>query len=572
VLSETQIRFHRRHLDAVLAIVLALLALGIRIHSVSFNSLSEDETAKWLAIQQYRQGHFVGVNSEHPMMLKMVAWGSISIGERWNSVASSHGWPSMRMEGWLRLPNVLFGAATAAVLYLLCRLMMGIAGSFAAGFFWTVSPLAVAINRLAKEETALTFFTVLACYAYWRAKEAESDNGTHLWVALSACGFGFAAASQYVLHLFGLNQLAWHVAGRRGLDHKPLGWVNFRFFLLIGLAFLLANPVVLSPDNLKNVLGWLHHDGIRHTGYAFDGKLYQNFPSLVLTGVPWYFYLWMLLVKTPTPILVAILAGSILLLRERQTAGSCIFLTLGVMQLVGLSLSGAKWLRYSLPLLPFLFLAGGYAVQKAWNWAMKTKMPMAVAAVATVVILGWPLLDLQAWAPYYPLYLNPIGGGKANVARYFAPDEISEFDTREVAQQVCPDAPAGARVATARPGSMAYYLHNCGRPDIQIVPLYDPLYVPNKGDIIVLEPSRRFVETQKYFDELSQSEMARREVRVGPVSASTIYTFRQSASLSENTHRAALTQGPNPQAALTAHNSNSTTARSISVWQPSWRR
>ena len=73
--------------------------------------------------------------------------------------------------------------------------------------------------------------------------------------------------------------------------------------------------------------------------------------------------------------------------------------------------------------------------------------------------------------------------------------------------------------------SMAYYVHACGRADIDIVPLYDPRYVPEDGDWIVLEPSRRFFETERFFDVLGASSMSRREIRVGPVLASTIYRF-----------------------------------------------
>jgi hypothetical protein len=57
------------------------------------------------------------------------------------------------------------------------------------------------------------------------------------------------------------------------------------------------------------------------------------------------------------------------------------------------------------------------------------------------------------------------------------------------------------------------------------VPLYDPHYAPRDGDLIVLEPSRRFFETQRYFDALGSSGMSHSEVRVGPVLASTIYLF-----------------------------------------------
>ena len=112
-----------------------------------------------------------------------------------------------------------------------------------------------------------------------------------------------------------------------------------------------------------------------------------------------------------------------------------------------------------------------------------------------------------------------------NISRYFAPDEVSEFDTREVAQRVCRLAPRDAKLATARPMSMAYYLQTCGRADMEVVPLYDSHYVPQDGDFIILEPSRRFLETQKFFDVLGSSGMSHSEVRVGPVIASTIYLF-----------------------------------------------
>src|ERR1700757_946375 len=534
VVNELQNRYWRWHRDAAIALLLTVLAFAVRLNHIDFNSLSEDESAKWAAIQEYRHGHFVSVNSEHPMMLKVLAWVSLTAGERWNRLASLHSWPTMRPEGWLRLPNVLFGAATTAILFLFCRRLMGFVGSFAASFFWAVSPLAVALNRLAKEETPLTFFTLLACYLYCRAQQADSDESVCRWYDLSAIGFGLAFASQYILHLLGLNGLAWFLAGKMGLNRKPSRFSYGRFFLVIFLTFILLNPVVLFPSNFSAILHWLHHDGVTHSGYDFDGTLYLNFFSRLLAGVPWTFYLWLLLIKTPIPILVAIIAGSIMLLRDRRTLASYFFLSLGVVQLAGLSVSGAKWVRYSRVVLPFLFLASGYAVQAIWDRMREKKMSPAFVGLAAATLFAWPLLESHAWSPYYSFYLNSIGGGQKNIARYFGQDEVSEFDTREVAQQVCSSAHAGARLATARPMSMTYYVENCGRTDIEVVPLYDRHYVPREGDMIVLEPSRRFFETQRYFDALDKSGMPRREVRVGPVLASTIYLFGSSTSLRES--------------------------------------
>jgi hypothetical protein len=287
---------------------------------------------------------------------------------------------------------------------------------------------------------------------------------------------------------------------------------------------------------------WLHHDGVKHSGYDFDGTLYLNFFSRLLAGVPWTFYLWLLLIKTPIPILVAVIAGSIMLLRDRRTIASCFFLSLGVVQLAGLSVSGAKWVRYSLVVLPFLFLAGGYAVQATWDRMREKKMSLAFVGLAAATLFALPLLELHAWYPYYSFYLNSIGGGQKHVARYFGQDEVSEFDTREVAQQVCSSAHAGARLATARPMSMTYYVENCSRTDIEVVPLYDRHYVPREGDLIILEPSRRFFETQRFFDALERSGMSRHEVRVGPVLASTIYLFDSSTPQTTGQEQWTLTQ------------------------------
>ena len=90
-------------------------------------------------------------------------------------------------------------------------------------------------------------------------------------------------------------------------------------------------------------------------------------------------------------------------------------------------------------------------------------------------------------------------------------------------------APHGSKLATARPMSMAYYLQACGRGDIDVVSLYNPGYLPQDGDFIVLEPARRFFETQRFFDVLGSSRMSRKEIRVGPVLGSTIYRFDASS-------------------------------------------
>jgi len=534
VRTESHRRWISSNREALIVLVLTACAFILRVHQIDFYSLSEDESAKLAAIQEYRLGHFAGVNSEHPMLPKMLAWAGLAAGKRWSAIAAIRHWPALMPEGWLRMPNVILGAASAAALYLLCRQMMGIPGALAASLFWALSPLAIALNRLAKEETPLTFFTLLACYFYCRAQHSISDTSARRWYTLSGAGFGLALASQYILHLLGLNALAWFIAGKLGLNSLPSRFSYRRFYLAMFVTFILVNPVILSVSNFHAILGWLHHDSVKHSGYDFAGTLYMNFPSRLLAGLPWFYYLCLFLAKTPIPILAAVVIGGVLLLREPRSLASCYFIALGLVQLAGLSVSGAKWIRYSLPLLPFLYLAGGFAIQRAWNWMLRRRLMRILVPATAVMLAGAQLLELQQWAPFYSFYLNALAGGRANITRYFAPDEVSEFDTREVAERVSHFAPLDDTLATARPMSMTYYLKSCGRSDVRIVPLYDPGYVPRDGDLIVLEPSRRYFETQRYFDALPNSGMSRSGVRVGPVLASTLYLYDASAKEPQN--------------------------------------
>src|SRR5271166_3810994 len=508
-----------------LALLLTLASFGLRVHQIGFYSLSEDEAAKWQAVQQYREGHFAGVNGEHPMLMKLLAWGSVSLGEQWNVRALQHGWPSVSAEASLRLPNVILGAATTFVLYLFSRALMGSVGALATTCFWAFSPMPIALNRLLKEETPLVFFSLLACYFYLRAKKASQECQTGKWLDLSAITFGLSFASKYAPQLLGLNALAWYLAGRTGLDSRNLGSRLPRFFVLIAITFVAINPVIVVPADLQSMFHWVTAGGAHHTGYNLAGKLYLNQPSLRQPTLPWYFYSWLLLVKTPLPVLASILAGSLLLLRRRDSLMSVFFLSFGFIQLLGLSAFPGKWIRYSLGVLPFLFLAAGYAAQQLYEWLSSRGVSRQMLGFATVVLISWAYMDLRFWDPYYSLYLNGLGGGATRIARYFSPDEISELDARETAAAVCRSASYGTRLATSKPLSMTYYLERYGHKDISVIPLYDPGYTPQDGDLILAEDSRRYFETDKLLQSLRSSRMSHEDVKVGPVLATTIYRF-----------------------------------------------
>jgi hypothetical protein len=430
-----------RTYEIIFLLCLTIAGFAVRFYGVDSLGLAEDEAAKWYSIQEYRQGHFIGVNPEHPLVMKMLAWGSLEAGQRWNALAAAHHLPVFREETLMRLPNLFFGALTVIVIYLLGKEMLGIVGASAAAFFWTFTPLTIALNRILKEDTLVTFFTVLALYLFWRGKKTLDDRLAGRLFVFSGIFFGLAVASKYYIHFIGLNLLVWHIAGRAGLDHRPF-FKPFgkRFWLAIVLAFIIANPVVLSPSHDLAILHYFSAKDMVHHGYNLNGHLYMNTFGDTPFGVPWYFYFWALGVKTPVPVLLLTLLGIFFIFKDRRSLTSIFLRVMLFFLLVPFSLVASKWIRYLLDILPFVFFAAGYGADKVFGWLRRLEWPSVrrlgfAAAVLTFAVV--PVAEALVWAPLYPMYLNPLGGGRANMARIFPHDELYDIGVREAVEFTC---------------------------------------------------------------------------------------------------------------------------------------
>ena len=76
----------------------------------------------------------------------------------------------------VRLPNVIFGSLTAVVIFLLAQELFGVEIGLLSALLWSIGTIAIMVNRVAKEDTLLAFFTWLAYYFYLRAKKREHDG------------------------------------------------------------------------------------------------------------------------------------------------------------------------------------------------------------------------------------------------------------------------------------------------------------------------------------------------------------------------------------------------------------
>ena len=225
-------------------ILLVLVGFGFRVGRLSAVGFAEDEVNKVDAVHLYERGD-ITANGEHPMLMKALMFVSLKVGR------ALEGSRTIKDEVLLRLPNAIFGALTAIPLFLLTAAFFDRWTGLVAAALWAGGINAITYNRVGKEDTLLVFFMLFGFYFYLGAKRADTRK-----VALvrrnclfSAISFGLMLASKYFPDHFGLNALYYHqFRVRKREPGEPAGKAPRLFYLVILLAFLIANPPVLMPQ------------------------------------------------------------------------------------------------------------------------------------------------------------------------------------------------------------------------------------------------------------------------------------------------------------------------------------
>src|SRR5262245_15744297 len=193
-----------------LLIIIVTVAIGFcaRVYRLDAAGLAEDEANKIFAIRAYKQGDFTA-NAEHPMVMKLLCYGSISAASKWNDAFGNLLGLSISEEAALRLPNALFGSLTVIPLLLFASSMLGGRVGLVAAVLWAIGLDAIWVNRIAKEDTLLVFFLFSGLCIYNRAKERLSSDlkDSERLFCLAGAVFGLMIASKYVPHHVGLYVL-----------------------------------------------------------------------------------------------------------------------------------------------------------------------------------------------------------------------------------------------------------------------------------------------------------------------------------------------------------------------------
>ena len=502
-------------LERYAVVVLVLLCAGgfyLRATGLGEIGFAEDEINKLDAVRAYARGD-ITPNAEHPMVMKALIFVSVGAAEAWNARVGAG--EQISEEAALRLPNTVFGALTVFPLFLLTSFFFGRRTGLIAAALWAFGVTAITFNRIAKEDTLLVFFMLWAFYFYVRAKatsgfEPKEKRRHYL---KSAVAFGLMFASKYFPHYFGLNMLYHHYAKlRERAPGEPSGRTPKVFYVVVLLTLVVASPALFLPQTWAYLSAYASEGLLTHSGYLMGETLYRNVMSATpFRGTPAYFYLLYLFVKMPLPVTAAMLVGLVRCARRWREPGPAFLLLMFVLWIVPYSLVGAKWLRYALSLMPFVYMLAAVGVEAmvrtAAEWLTLQRAPrekLAWWGVGTVAILVF--VALPAWSafkarPHYALYVNALGAGRAGY--YFPHDEFYDDGLREAIKYVADHAPRGATIAHETPGVVRYYLEKFGRTDLNSRVISDPAFDPRTADgpaYFILQRGRTYFENREELD------------------------------------------------------------------------
>lgn len=480
--------------------IFIVLGFGLRASNLGALGFAEDEINKLDAVRSYQRGD-ISANAEHPMLMKALMFLSLTTAAR---AGSSH---TISDEFALRFPNAIFGALTVVPLFLLTAAFFDRWTGLLAAAFWAFGINAIAMNRIGKEDTLLVFFTLFAFYFYLRAKQIPPADqaGKRRNYLLSATSFGLMLASKYFPHYYGLNALyhhKFHVRPRQ--PGEPSGKAPTIYYLLILVVFLIANPAILLPQVWQYLNAYMGGQLLVHTGYLIGDQLYKNnMSSTPFWGTPLYFYALFLAIKIPLVVLAAFLVGLFVSIKRRRHHGHAFLLFMFLFWIIPFSLIGGKWLRYTLSLMPIVYMlaaVGVMAMIKLLTARMKDfkYATVAVSAIAVLIFVLWPASIALANHPHYALYTNALAADKAG---YFFPhDEFYDDGLREAIKFVCDTAPQAATIAQEAPPVAHYYLGKFSRPDLKLQAISAPDFNPAKvtdSAYFIVQRGRTYFENRE---------------------------------------------------------------------------
>ena len=513
-------------LIVIALIVLTVAGFGFRVTGLSAEGLSEDELNKLAAVADYRAHGLTGANGEHPMLMKAFQAGSIILAEKWNNI-SSH---QIAPETALRLPGTIVGALSTILIFLIAAELFGVEVALIASALWAFDPSAIGFSRIAKEDSFLLFFFLLA-NVFWlrgqRVAESTDQNPNKYYWATAAC-YGAMVASKYVPHLFTISICYYWIFQNLPETRWRLGKKRLlMFFAIMGIVFLILSPTVLLPETWRQMGLFAGGKRVSHDGYEFMGQLYPQRFDDWLHGIPVYFYLVFTAVKLPVLTVLGFVVGLPRLFRRKLGDGRYFILFWLMLWAIAFCFPGGKFTRYYTTVLPAVLITTALGIQWAGRWLSDRIGNSVLPTTLAVVVIAASVISSVQAAPHFRLFTNSIGGGTARAGYYFPHDEFYDASMRDVIVDIARRARSGARVVSESPSLAAYYAERAQRPDLICISMSDPdaLQQLEPGDFIIVARGRRYFSNDSILSTLRDATPLA-EFNLGTVPSAKLYNRR----------------------------------------------
>jgi predicted membrane-bound dolichyl-phosphate-mannose-protein mannosyltransferase len=524
--------------------VLVLAGFGFRVTGLSSEGLSEDELNKLSAVTEYRAYGLTSANGEHPFLMKAALLVSVIATDKWNqmSLVAAHPELNVPVETSLRLPGALVGALTAVLIFLVASELFGLEVGLISAALWAFDPIAIGFNRIAKEDTFLIFFFLLA-NAFWlrgqRVAESQPQRRPEPFYWATAAALGAMFASKYVPPVMLVITVSYNYAFQRiPVTRWVIGKKRFlKFFLVMGVVFLICNPTILLPGTWKAMSNFTSGRNMGHDSYEFLGRLYPHRFQDWLKGEPWYFYLVLIFTKLPILTLLSFALGLGLLFKRKSGDGRYFLLLWLVLWFLAFSFPGGKFTRYVTSVLPAVIMTAAIGVQFtarrlgglcASAFDNKAIGIYSRSALASLVIISafWSAVNA---APHYRLYVNALGGGPAKAGAYFPQDEFYDAYMEDAMTEVARRAQPNTRVASEIPTVADYYALRANRPDLVCIDLSDPADREKlrPGDFVIDGRGRTYLSNQAMLIRLRQASQPAFTIALGATPAADVFVLDQ---------------------------------------------
>jgi hypothetical protein len=310
-----------------------------------------------------------------------------------------------------------------------------------------------------------------------------------------------------------------------------------KFFLVMGVAFVIFNPTILLPGTWRAMLRFSTNAMIGHDSYEFMGRLFPHKFTDWLRGEPWYFYLALMGTKLQVLPLAGFVGGMVLLFRRKTGDGRYFLLLWFAIWALGFMFVGGKFTRYILSVLPAVTMTSALGIQfvarrlgrlcaGVFN-SEAIKVYASAALPSLVILIG--IWSAASAAPHYRLAVNSVAARSVSPGEMFPQDEFYDAYMQQALAEIGKRAETGARVASEIPTVATFYANRAGRPDLISVELSDPaeLVKLRPGDFVINARGRTYFSNQAMLVRLRQNAQPAFTVSVGAVPAAAVYVLDQ---------------------------------------------